>query len=273
MSETIDIGQQLLKARELKNLSPRDIEQSTRIPSATITALENNDYSALPISYARSFLAQYSEYLQVDASELISSLVPDEDITNIGYLKSNQDTVSEKRGSSPKTRSNKKRKKSLGQLQSATHQDEGKKMALPLAIVGFALMIIMGICFFIKKGEAQTDQVMQSAVEAGGQANKKTGGNSSLSSGASASNNQSTMSNADIIGVFDTIPSTKIALDPNLNPKSLIELAGFADTNNVQQATSDGVPSSTDNGDTSEMVLPERNSAPPKAMVIEEDDE
>ena len=104
MSERIDIGEQLLKARENKNLTHAEIAQSTRITSTILIALENNDYSSLHPSYARSFLLQYSEFLDVDVSALPDSLVLEEDITNISYLQNRRDRLSEKRGSAPNSR-------------------------------------------------------------------------------------------------------------------------------------------------------------------------
>ena len=63
MSEWTDIGEQLRKARENMDLELMDVAHSTRIPLATLKALEESDYSVFPSpTYARSFLSQYSDF-------------------------------------------------------------------------------------------------------------------------------------------------------------------------------------------------------------------
>ncbi|MDG1358576.1 MAG: helix-turn-helix transcriptional regulator [Akkermansiaceae bacterium] len=268
MSEPTDIGQQLLKARELKNLSPKDIEQSTRIPSATITALESNDFSALPTSYARSFLTQYSEYLKVDASDLIDSLVPDEDITNIGYLKTSQDTVSEKRGSSPKSRPNRKRKKGLGQLESPTKHDDGKKMAQPLALIGLAILIIIAAFFFFTKFQSPKSSTAHDSVDI----NKPTD-ERMQSELADTSPDQQIKTGDNALGIFDPLSTPKDKLSPEQDLVSLQELVGLASDNFANQITDNDV-TPAESKDTDDSVAgqspPQRSSPPPKAMLIEE---
>ena len=74
MTEWKDIGEQLSAAREAKSLELKEISKATRIPEATLEALEKSDYSIFPNpTYARSFLSQYSEYLGVDADEWVDS--------------------------------------------------------------------------------------------------------------------------------------------------------------------------------------------------------
>ncbi|MGC6426373.1 MAG: helix-turn-helix domain-containing protein [Akkermansiaceae bacterium] len=70
MSEWIDIGEKLREAREEKKLSLADVSHAIRIPGSTLQALEANDYSSFPsLTYAKSFLAQYSKYLTIDADD------------------------------------------------------------------------------------------------------------------------------------------------------------------------------------------------------------
>lgn len=273
MSEPTDIGQQLLKARELKNLTIIDIEQSTRIPAATINALEINDYSTLPTSYARSFLVQYSEYLEVDASDLIQSLVPNEDITNIGYLKNNQDTVSEKNSSSPKARSNKKRTKGQNRLRSYSKQSDGKKMAQPIAILGLALLIIMAIGYFYKKQQAHPNNPVQSSSKEDALASKQL--QSEFTRKASdISTDPQTKKGDDVINIFDPIPAHKSLLSLPPNVVSLRELAGLSDNTNSDQ-NSENIAVSTYSEDeiAADSNIPQRSGPPPKAMVIDESEE
>ncbi|MBT8037545.1 MAG: helix-turn-helix domain-containing protein [Verrucomicrobiae bacterium] len=85
MKEWTDIGTQLRKARENKDLELSDVAQSTRIPLATLAALEESDYSIFPSpAYARSFLAQYSEFLGVNADEWIDAFETGDVLANMG---------------------------------------------------------------------------------------------------------------------------------------------------------------------------------------------
>ncbi|MDE0861559.1 MAG: helix-turn-helix domain-containing protein [Akkermansiaceae bacterium] len=70
MSEWTDIGEKLKGTREKRDLSLGDISHEMRIPIGTLRALEENDYSGFPSpTYAKSFLSQYSNYLQIDAHD------------------------------------------------------------------------------------------------------------------------------------------------------------------------------------------------------------
>ena len=70
MSEWTDIGEKLKGTREKRDLSLGDVSHEMRIPIGTLRALEENDYSGFPTpTYAKSFLSQYSDYLQIDADD------------------------------------------------------------------------------------------------------------------------------------------------------------------------------------------------------------
>ncbi len=75
MSEWIDIGEKLTLAREQRAESILDVAHKTKIPARVIKDLEDNNYSnfASPV-YGKSFLEQYSRYLEVDAAEWINAL-------------------------------------------------------------------------------------------------------------------------------------------------------------------------------------------------------
>lgn len=74
---TDQIGEQLRQAREKKGLTREDVVFQTRLPRSAIEALENEDFSSFvsPV-YAKSFLAQYSEFLNVDANPWLDALNP-----------------------------------------------------------------------------------------------------------------------------------------------------------------------------------------------------
>jgi len=68
VSDSIDVGDELRRARQEREETVRDVEFHIRIPARIIRNLEQNDYThfASP-TYAKSYLKQYSEYLEVNA--------------------------------------------------------------------------------------------------------------------------------------------------------------------------------------------------------------
>ncbi len=71
------IGAKLRSAREAAGLEVDDVVFRTRIPRSVVESLEAEDFSAFisPV-YAKSFLAQYSEFLSVDAQPWLDALEP-----------------------------------------------------------------------------------------------------------------------------------------------------------------------------------------------------
>jgi len=74
---TDQIGEQLRQAREKAGLTREDVVFQTRLPRSAIEALESEDFSSFvsPV-YAKSFLAQYSKFLNVDAGRWLDALNP-----------------------------------------------------------------------------------------------------------------------------------------------------------------------------------------------------
>ncbi|GEP41869.1 helix-turn-helix domain-containing protein [Brevifollis gellanilyticus] len=69
------IGQTLKASREARGLSLPDVAYKTRIPVSRLVLLEQDNYAALGgMTYARSFLRHYSQFLGVDASEMLHDL-------------------------------------------------------------------------------------------------------------------------------------------------------------------------------------------------------
>ncbi len=69
------IGQTLKAARESRGMSLLDASHETRIPVAKLHLLEQDNYAAFgSMTYARAFLRRYSQYLKVDATEILSGL-------------------------------------------------------------------------------------------------------------------------------------------------------------------------------------------------------
>ncbi|MEO5714754.1 MAG: helix-turn-helix domain-containing protein [Luteolibacter sp.] len=71
------IGERLRKARENAGLEVDDVVFKTRLPRSAIEALEAEDFSHFtsPV-YAKSFLAQYAGFLNVDATPWLDALKP-----------------------------------------------------------------------------------------------------------------------------------------------------------------------------------------------------
>ncbi|MBP7948210.1 MAG: helix-turn-helix domain-containing protein [Verrucomicrobiales bacterium] len=70
---TESIGRQLLEARVRKGLVVEDVEFKTHIPAARVRELENDDFSNFAnLTYARSFLKLYANFLGLDISDYLS---------------------------------------------------------------------------------------------------------------------------------------------------------------------------------------------------------
>lgn len=72
-----NIGGRLKAAREAAGLTMDDVQFRTHLPRSVMEALEAEDFSVFtsPV-YAKSFLAQYSDFLKVDAQRWLDALVP-----------------------------------------------------------------------------------------------------------------------------------------------------------------------------------------------------
>lgn len=75
--EIENIGGRLKAAREAAGFTVDDVVFKTQLPRSVVIALEAEDFQAFtsPL-YARSFLSQYSDFLNVDAQPWIEALQP-----------------------------------------------------------------------------------------------------------------------------------------------------------------------------------------------------
>ena len=72
---TASLGQRLRAARESRGLSLADAAHETRIPAQRLQHLEADNYASFgSMTYARSFLKLYSDFLAVDASGVLDEL-------------------------------------------------------------------------------------------------------------------------------------------------------------------------------------------------------
>ncbi len=69
------LGQKLKAAREQRGLSLLDAAHATHIPAQRLHFLEQDNYAGFgSMTYARAFLRVYSEFLDVDAAEMLEDL-------------------------------------------------------------------------------------------------------------------------------------------------------------------------------------------------------
>ncbi len=68
-------GQTLTAAREKRGLSINDAAHATRIPAQRLRLLESDNIAGFgSMTYARAFIREYSEFLEVDAREMLEHL-------------------------------------------------------------------------------------------------------------------------------------------------------------------------------------------------------
>ncbi len=67
------IGEQLSRARKLRKLELRHVEQETKVALKYLQALEQGQYDQLPVAiYTRGFLTRYAAFLGLNVSKLLS---------------------------------------------------------------------------------------------------------------------------------------------------------------------------------------------------------
>lgn len=72
---TAPFGQMLSAAREKRGLTIEDAAHETRIPAQRLRYLESGNIAAFgSLTYARSFMRQYSDFLEVDATAMLEEL-------------------------------------------------------------------------------------------------------------------------------------------------------------------------------------------------------
>lgn len=73
------IGETLKEAREAKSLTLDDIQEITKIQKRYLVAIEQNDFHVLPGRfYARAFIKEYAQAVELDATELLDEFDEDD---------------------------------------------------------------------------------------------------------------------------------------------------------------------------------------------------
>lgn len=149
MPSLSDIGMVLRTTRTDFGWSLQDVAHRTRIPVQTLHGLEENDYSNFPSpTYAKSFLAQYSEYLGVDAAEWLDAFETGDVFSNLDsydYLKDHDEHLNEDPVVIAEQRIRKA--KPHKQLHAATAAPRAVSGLQPLMVFTVTAALITGIVF------------------------------------------------------------------------------------------------------------------------------
>lgn len=97
----IQLGAELLAARKAKGFTQQDVSNTLRLSLKQITALESNDFAALPDAMiTRGFIRNYARLLGLDAEPLLASYkaqVPDKQPNALSVQSSMHQVVSSKK--------------------------------------------------------------------------------------------------------------------------------------------------------------------------------
>ncbi len=251
MSEWTDIGEQLREAREGKGLDLRDVEHSTRIPLATLKALEESDYSIFPSpTYARSFLSQYSEFLGVDAHAWIDSFETGNVLSNVndhGYLQQHNEHIGDHRYHPEPVQRTRRTKHRDDTSQSVG--TGGTSILQTLTVFLLTALLIGGGIYAYTKFEP----MLKEAINDSGQNKKVAAPEASTPPKKTSTPEKTSASNT------ATPPPSKDPKDP---PKTKLA------QNNSSPATTD-TPKKPEKP---VIAIPKRQGPPPKAIVIDEDE-
>ena len=246
MSGWTDIGGQLRKARENQGLELKAVAHSTRIPLATLEALEDSDYSIFPSpTYARSFLAQYSEFLEVDAHEWIAAFETGDVLSNVndhGYLQDDHDHI----GSSDRQSASSRKRSTPNRSQEEKPSGSGTSILQTLTVLLVTGLLIAGGVYAYQKFE----HVLTGAT----------------TDGSPTENNQE-----------NAIPPV-VGENPASNTQDNSTEVVAVSTQNKPGGSSSALPKGVTPTTSVKIANPETTSKPrlgppPKALVIEDEDE
>ncbi len=81
------LGMLLRKLRLERSLDISDVAEETKIPPATLRAMEADDYPALPaLAFARGFYSLYSEMLNLDKDEVVERFMVESQKADLNKL-------------------------------------------------------------------------------------------------------------------------------------------------------------------------------------------
>ncbi len=155
MRDRFDLGDILTSTRESRDWSIEDVSHRTRIPQTALRQLENNDYSKFPsLTYARSFLAQYCDHLDIDAVECLAHFETGDslsDLDSCGYLKDHDERVNARPLVMKRPRSRKKKVRKEKQKAHREKQTVSSSPRQPLVVFSVtSLLLTCAIFAFMK---------------------------------------------------------------------------------------------------------------------------
>ena len=99
-----DIGGKLKAHREAQKLTVEDVAHKTRIPAASIRAMEANYLSIFPSpAYARSFVKQYAGFLNCDAEDWLEQFHPANAVAESGVVQYLEPAIEKPSHTPPRT--------------------------------------------------------------------------------------------------------------------------------------------------------------------------
>ena len=161
MSDWSNFGATLRPTRENLRWSIQDVAHRTRIPAATLRHLEDGDFANFPSpAYAKSFLAQYCEHLNLEAAEQLDQFEsgdPFADLDSYEYLKDHDEHVD----AAPLEMKRVKRKKEKAPKEKEVRS--GRPNALqPLIVFSVTAVLITGAVFgFMKLSDQLAEEDTQ----------------------------------------------------------------------------------------------------------------
>jgi len=173
MSGPSDLGNILRSTRESLGWSIEDVAHRTRIPQTTLRQLERNDYSRFSCqTYARSFLAQYCDHLDINAVECLAPIEMGDSLANLdryGYLKDHDERVTTRPSVTRRLR--KRKKKVRKEKKKAPREKQEKKQIAssprqPLVVFSItSLLLTCAIFAFMKLSDALQEKESVSREE------------------------------------------------------------------------------------------------------------
>ncbi len=82
-NSSLSFGDEIRRARELREISLREISESTKISLRHLEAMERNDFAHLPGgAYNRGYVRAYCEYIGLDAESMVNAYLLEERTQN-----------------------------------------------------------------------------------------------------------------------------------------------------------------------------------------------
>lgn len=154
----MSFGEELRRERELRQITLREISESTKISLRHLEALERNEFGGLPGGvFNRGFVRAYAEFIGVDPEAMVNAYLLEEQ-SQAGQAPTERHLLRRARGTS-----------------SGTKPSEGRRHWLRWGLAVLILLVIAAAVYFVVRLAAGT-------AERGGDRSVQNGARSHLSS-------------------------------------------------------------------------------------------